>query len=175
MRILISALIVAITPSVVLAEAPTFDLMTIEHDNPKGRIQDQQTSVPVIAEIIASGPDAIPVLIKLIESERRYENPPFDYWPEMYEGDMALAILSDLFLDPTWKASTLPETCWNNMLHTPGPDISAWRLLERFIETHGREELVTKWTELYVAVKKEIVWDEEGRFFRVHRELVSCY
>jgi hypothetical protein len=150
--------------------------MTIVHVNPKGRIQDQSTSVPVIVEILASGPDAIPVLINLIGSDRRYEKSPFDYWPEMHEGDMALAILSDLFLDPTWKASTLSETCWGNLLHkTDHPDSPTWRLLDQYIETHGREDLVRSWSELWSEVRNETVWDEEGKFFRVrNRELVSC-
>jgi hypothetical protein len=175
-RILIPVLIVAISASVSAAGEQAFDLMTIGHVNPKGRIQDQPLSVPVVAEILASGPEAIPLLINLIGSEQRYENPPFDYWPEMHEGDMALVVLSDLFLDPTWRSSTLPEACWDNMLGRSGPDISAWRLLGQYIETHGREDLVKRWSELWSAVEKETVWDEEGRYFRVrNRELVSCF
>ena len=150
--------------------------MTIGHVNSKGRIQDQPTSAPVITEILASGPDAIPVLIDLIGSERPYGKPPFDYWPRMHEGDMALAILSDLFLDSTWKASTLPESCWDNLLDRSGPDASAWELLEQYIEKHGREDLARKWGELWAEVKNEAVWDEKGKFYRVqNKELVPCH
>ncbi len=139
--------VVAILLSMAAASATvlTFDLLQIEHREPKGRAQDM-TSDPVIASIVASGKDGIPVLIELVESERLYENPPFDFWPEVREGDMALSILCDLFLDPTWKKSTVPERCWDNLLQRSDPGVPAWELLSHYVETNGRSSLAEKWS-----------------------------
>ena len=117
----------------------------------------------------------IPVLIELIESDRLYRRPPLDYWPEVREGDMAFAMLCDLFLDPTGEKSTLPELCWDNALKRSDSSVAAWELLGRYMNTYGRSSLAAQWRKAWSKHRESIVWDEEGRFFRVTgRELVSC-
>ena len=168
------ATLILMTVAVSLAGEPECDLLQIGHMEPKGRAQDQQSD-PVIALIVAAGKEAIPVLIELIESDRLYERPPFDYWPEVHEGDMAFAILCDLFLDPTWKKSTLPELCWETALNRADSSVPAWELLSRYVDTYGRSGLADQWRTAWSTHRDRIVWDEEGRFFRVAgHELVSC-
>jgi len=157
--------------------SPTYDLLQIEHLNSKGRVQDPeyQRQGPVMQAILQSGKAAIPVLIDLIESERPYTGSPLDFWPEVREGDMALIILSDLFLDPTWRQSTLPELCWDNLLERADSAVPAWDLLERYIRSHGRAALTSRWRAAWLEHETKIVWDDDGRFFKVvDRELVPC-
>jgi hypothetical protein len=60
------------------ADAKSFDLLAIGELGGKGRIQDTGSVPrdPQIAAILASGKDAIPLLIEAIESERPFERPP---------------------------------------------------------------------------------------------------
>lgn len=167
--------IVLLVAAALVLPAPTYDLLQIEHLAPKGRVQDHDPEDPVVTAIVSSGRDAIPVLIRLIESERVYEETPIDFWPLVREGDVAFAILSDLFLDPTWKKSTLPDLCWDNILERTSSDLPAWQVLEDFVATHGRAAIAEKWRSAWSTHQADLEWDEAGRFFRVAgRELAPC-
>lgn len=171
-RLLAMPLMVAI--AVCVAGEPKLDLLKIGHMPPKGRVQDRSAD-PVVAAILETGKEAIPILIELLESDRLYDSPPFDYWPEVHEGDVALVILGDLFLDPTWTKSTLPELCWDNVLERSASSTPGWELLSRYVDKYGRSSLADRWRVAWTKHRESIVWDEEGRFFRVAgHELVSC-
>ncbi len=130
---------------------------------------------PQVSAILAMGKEAIPVLIEALESDKPYERPPFDFWPRMTEGDMALVVLSDFFLDPTLRKSTIPELCWDNILERDSAGISASDLLDRFVKAHGRAELARRWRQAWMQYGSESRWDSAGRFFRVEgRELADC-
>jgi hypothetical protein len=169
-------LLLAVTATCLAAYKP-FDLLEISHLGGKGRVQDQgyHPNDPQINSILAMGKDAIPLLIESLESERPYRVPPLDYWPEMVEGDIALVVLSDLFLDPTWERTTLPEMCWNKLLGPTSEDVPAWDLLHHFVETHGRIELANLWRQVWAMEGQNVAWDSGGQFFKVEgRELTSC-
>lgn len=159
-----------------LAGGKTYDLMKIAHLGGKGRVQDQKNPADSqISAILSMGKDAIPLLIKDLESERAYGRPPVDFWPKMTEGDVALVVLTNLFLDPTWRQSTLPELCWDNLLERTSSETPAWQLLDNFVAAHGRAELASRWRQTWLREGAKMKWDSKGRFFRIEgRELVEC-
>ena len=171
------AILSLVVTSICSASTAAFDLMAIAQLGGKGRIQDQeyQPKDPQIAAILATGKDAIPLLIKALESERPYKDSPNSFWPNMVEGDVALIVLSDLFLDPTWQRSALPELCWDNLLERKGLDVPAWDLLHAFVTVHGRVAVANRWRQVWEKEGPKVQWDHGGRFFKVEgRELMSC-
>jgi hypothetical protein len=176
MRICLATVLLTVTLTC-LADTRTFNLMEIAHLGGKGRIQDQEyhPNDPQVAAILAMGKEAIPALIEAIESERPYKNAPIDFWPKMVEGDVALAVLSDLFLDPTWLQSTLPELCWDNLLGRISEETTASELLSDFVKSNGRAELATRWRQAWAQYGARVRWDSTGRYFKVEgRELTAC-
>ena len=164
----------SLVATLALAASPVPSLLDLSPMQPKGRVQDH-SSDPVVESILAAGKDAIPTLINLIQSERMFDHPPLAYWPEVREGDMALVTLCDLFLDQTWKKSTLPELCWDNLLGRTDSDTSAWDLLYRYIGEYGRSSLADKWKAVWLEHRSRIAWDKEGRYFKVGgMELQAC-
>jgi hypothetical protein len=154
-----------------------FDLTKIRALSGKGRVQDQPGLAQdrQIVAILGLGKDAIPILIEAIGSERPYETPPAPFWPSMVEGDVALVVLSDLFLDPSSKRSTLPELCWDRLLGRSSPDASAWELLDRYVKSRGRASLVDHWRDAWLQHGPSTSWDPDGRYFKVAgRELKDC-
>jgi hypothetical protein len=93
----------------------------------------------------------------------------------MVEGDLALAVLSDLFLDPTSRQSSLPELCWDNLLERTSEDVTAYDLLSGFVKLHGRAELARRWRQAWTQYGSKVRWDSTGQYFRVEgRELMAC-
>jgi hypothetical protein len=159
------------------ADTGSFDLMQVAHLGGKGRVQDQKyhPSDPQITAILKMGKEAIPLLIEALESERPYIKPPVDYWPEIVGGDVALVVLSDLFLDPTWLQSTLPELCWDNLLERTSEDTTASDLLNGFVKVHGRAALATRWRQAWAQYGSRVRWNPTGQYFEVEgRELTAC-
>jgi hypothetical protein len=160
-----------------VADDIRFDLMEIGHIGGKGRIQDQKyhPNDPQVIAILAAGKEAIPLLIEALESERPYDKAPIDFWPKVVEGDVALAILSDLFLDPTWQRSTLPELCWDNLLGRTNESTPASELLHDFVKSNGRAVLANRWRQAWIQHGSRVRWDSIGRYFLVEgRELAPC-
>jgi len=176
MRTRIAVLSLAVTLAC-FADTRAFNLMEIAHISGKGRIQDQKErpNDPQVTAILAMGKEAIPILIEALESERSYESPPLEFWPKMVEGDVALVVLSDLFLDPTWLQSTLPELCWDNLLKRPSADTTASDLLNGFVRSHGRAELARRWRRAWAQYSARVRWNSTGQYFQVEgRELTAC-
>jgi len=157
------------------AGTETFELLKIAHLGGKGRIQDSQYQPKdaQVSAILAAGKDAVPLLIDALESTRPFETSPMSFWPMMAEGDVALIVLSDLFLDPTWKRSTLPELCWDNILQRADAETPAWDLLNAFVKAHGRAELAKRWRAAWTRHNAAIRWDPKGRYFVVEGQTVA--
>ena len=157
------------------AGTETFDLLKIAQLGGKGRIQDTQYQPKdaQVAAILAAGKDAVPLLIDAFESVRPYETSPNSFWPVMAEGDVALIVLSNLFLDPTWKRSTLPELCWDNILQRTDAETPAWDLLNTFVKTRGRAELAKRWRAAWARHSAAIRWDPTGRYFVVEGQALA--
>jgi hypothetical protein len=131
----------------------------------KGRLQDYPSEV--MDRIIAAGPKAVPVLIRLLTDTRmaKTEEPIICYWPGMTIGDIAFCALGDLFLNPDSK-TTIPEAAWNEML---GPDegLPAWEQLHRFTRVHGGKALQAKWQALWDKYSGQLSWDPKAKCFKL--------
>ncbi len=155
-----------------------FDLSLISHLGSKGRVQDGASghTAQLVESITAEGPRSIPCLIDLLSSNVRYQERVIPLWPEVFEGDVALIFLDNLFRDPSGRLSSFPDLCWDTLLER-GDDESAagWELLHRFRETHGWEAIRSRWREAWARDQDRVEWDTERRFFRVQgRPLEAC-
>ncbi len=157
------------------AGTESVDLLKIARIGSKGRIQDAQYQPKdaQVSAILAAGKNAVPILIDKLESIRPYEMAPNSFWPKMVEGDVALIVLSDLFLDPTWKRSTLPELCWDNILQRTDAETPAWDLLHSFVVAHGRAELARRWRAAWGRYGATIRWDPTGRYYVVEGQALA--
>jgi len=159
--------------------ARSLDLMALKPCSDKGRFQDTEynPSPKQVEQLVAMGPEVIPFLISRLESTRRYEETPICFWPGMVEGDMALVILLDLFLDPTWRKTTLPESCWGSFAGPKtSPNEPGSAVFYAYVKRVGRKAIRKKWAHIWEEHRASIKWDEGGRFFRVGgRELTPCH
>ena len=134
------------------------------NDSPS-RFQDFSTSG--MDQIIAAGPKAVPVLIRMI-ADRRMANtrePLICYWPGMAIGDIAFCLLTDLFTDTAGR-TTVPGADWNDLLG-PGNTGASWEQLHGFIKKHGRGALQARWLRVWDKYKGEAFWDSKERCFRL--------
>ena len=69
----------------------------------KGRIQDGDTALGdrnhIAIDLVANGKDSIPFLINQLENEAEMDRHVMNYWYQLFVGDMAHIILTDLFTD----------------------------------------------------------------------------
>jgi hypothetical protein len=130
----------------------------------KGRFQDREyCASPVMDQIVTDGKPAIPVLISQIADTRWIAEPVYDFWPRIRAGELAYFILQNLFLDDTWRKSTMPplfppEDCRND----PG-----WICWDRFRKKHALSELQARWAAFWKANNERIYWDPKARCFRL--------
>jgi hypothetical protein len=155
---------------------PQFDLTKIgEAEDGKyvcqdvGRLQDWPS--PVMDQIIAAGPTAVPILTAMISDARLARREPvYCYWPGMAIGDIAFCLLSDLFTDANGSAiggrPTIPGAGWNDILGPPG-DLPAPEQLHQYIRKHGRAALQAKWQSLWKKYGDQIVWDPKKMCFKL--------
>jgi hypothetical protein len=89
-----------------------------------------------MGKLLEKGKFCIPYLIDRLESKRKVKPAVLDYWPYVEERHLALQILTDLFLDPTWKKSTIPELCYDSIINwnEQDPDLAVWDILYSFTE-----------------------------------------
>jgi hypothetical protein len=155
-----------------------FDLLALKACSPKGRFQDlaYNPSRKQAERLVGMGTELIPFLISRLESTRRYREPPVCLWPEMVEGDMALLILMDLFLDPTWAQTSLPESCWSGLRDSDtARDAPAYEVLSTYVKRMGRKAIHRRWEDLWSRHRTRIKWDAAGRFFRISGiDLSAC-
>jgi hypothetical protein len=129
----------------------------------KGRFQDlDYCGSAVIDQIVSDGKLAIPVLISQITDARLLAKPAYNFWPKMRTGELAYLILSDLFLDDTWKKSTMPDLFPSQECHEPG-----WVCWEVFRKTHSLQRLQARWTEFWKANQDKVYWDGKARCYRL--------
>lgn len=129
----------------------------------KGRFQDRDyCSSAVMDQIVADGKSAIPILISQITDARWIAQSVYDYWPRIRTGELAYFILGDLFLDDTWKKSTMPA-----LFPDPHCDEAAQACWEKFRTTHSLKELQARWMKFWKTNQDRIYWDEKARCFRL--------
>ena len=155
------------------------DLMDINHISAKGRVQDKEyhPDLPIVDELISSGPLSIPFLIERLKSKKAYDDPVFDFWPYVEERHVALAILTDFFLDPSWRKSTAPDMCWSALISVQRkyPNLAIQDILRDHFTEKDWDLLILKWELFWKTYKEDIYWDSTGRFFRIKgKELKLC-
>jgi hypothetical protein len=129
------------------------------------RLQDFPSSV--MDQIIAAGPKAVPVLIRMI-ADRRMANtkePLICYWPGMAIGDIAFCLLTDLFID-TGRKTTVPGAGWDDLLGPNNTD-PGWEQLHGFIKKHGSSALQAKWRAVWDKYRGQVFWDPKERCFKL--------
>jgi len=130
----------------------------------KGRLQDKDyCDSRMMDQIVAQGKAAIPILISQLTDTRERKEPIYDFWHSSTVGDIASAILNDLFTDSDWTTFTMPGL---DALHYKCEDDAetCWR---RFLEKHGRKFVQEHWQKAWDANKDRIYWDEKACCFRV--------
>ena len=135
----------------------------------KGRLQDVgYCNSHLMAQIIADGKDAIPILIWQLRDTRSTKEPIYDYWSLTTAGDIAYFMLNDLFTDSDWKTFNMPglEALQNKDCHGTAED--CWRI---FLKTHGRKFVQDQWLAAWNKNKDRINWDEKNRCFRLSRQV----
>jgi hypothetical protein len=129
------------------------------------RLQDFPS--PVMDQIIAAGPKAVPVLIRMI-ADRRTANtrePLICYWPGMAIGDIAFCLLTDLFTD-TSRKTMVPGADWNALLG-PSNNVAAWEQLHAFIKKHGSAGLQARWRAVWDEYGGQVLGDSKERCFKL--------
>ena len=155
------------------------DLMEIKHISAKGRVQDKKYNphCPIIDELIRRGNSSIPFLIERLKGKQAYGPGVLDLWPYVEERHVALIILTDFFLDASWKRSTAPDMCFDSLLavHKNNPDLAIWDIFREHFGPNEWNSLIMKWNSFWKIYKDKIYWDSEDRFFRIKgKELTPC-
>jgi hypothetical protein len=154
------------------------NLMELGECATKGRFQDKEynPNLPVIDELIEMGESSIPYLISHLNSEKEYTKSPLCYWPSVKEGDISFFILSDFFLDDSWKKVSHPRACESASFDYPLDDYTgffpAFRL---YVTENGRGSIIRNWSALWRESKGKLKWNQPGRYFEVMGyETQSC-
>jgi hypothetical protein len=130
----------------------------------KGRFQDREyCAYAVMDQIVTEGKSAIPVLISQITDSRWIAEPVYDFWPRIRTGELAYFILGDLFVDDTWRKSTMPP-----LFPEQHCDDASWVCWARFRKLHSLADLQAGWMKFWKTNKDRIYWDDKGRCFRLH-------
>jgi hypothetical protein len=145
------------------------DLAKIGHVAPKGRVQDPDYNhLPVVESLIAHGNEAVPFLIGKLDDETRINDHVFAYWSEVRVGDVAFAILTDFFTDPTWQRTTIPNVGYEEFLQLPpNSNLTGEQLLRNYIAKHGRHDITKRWRKIWAQYKDRVHWDEHDRCFKL--------
>jgi hypothetical protein len=132
----------------------------------KGRLQDYASKT--MAEIIASGPKSVPLLIGMLTYARMAKTPEpiICFWPGMATGDIAFCLLEDLFLNSDSTKATIPGLGWNDILG-PEDNLPAWEQLHSFIRKYGRKAIQSKWQAQWQKYKDRVFWDPKERCFKL--------
>jgi hypothetical protein len=127
------------------------------------RLQDFPS--PVMDQIIAAGPRAVPTLIRMISDRHMAQTrePLICYWPGMTVGDIAFILLNDFFTDTGGK-TTVPGADWGDMLR-PENKGAAWEQLHGFIRKHGSAALQARWQHVWNKYGGQAFWDPKERCF----------
>jgi hypothetical protein len=145
------------------------DLTQIGAVAPKGRVQDRDYNhLPVVEDLIAHGNEAIPFLIGKLDDETRINDHVFDQWSEVRVGDLAFAILTDFFTDPTSQKGTIPGVGYDEFLQrAPNSNVTGEQLLRNYLAKHGRPDITKRWRNIWARYKDRVHWDEHDRCFKL--------
>lgn len=145
------------------------DLTRIGAIAPKGRVQDRDyNQLPVVESLIAHGSESVPYLISKLESETRIEGHVFDFWYNVYVGDVAFVILTSFFTDATWQKTSIPGVDYDTFLERKGnSNLTGEQVLRKYIAKYGRQTIASRWRNIWAQYKDRVYWNEHDRCFKL--------
>ena len=133
----------------------------------KGRVQD--CSGPVMQEILADDKEAIPVLISQLTETARTKYQIADYWGDTRSGDVAYAILIDLFTDTDLHTLGMPGVPdWPTVMK--GCNSTAQGCWDEYLRKNGRMSVRQAWMHAWNLNKNKVHWDAKAQCFRVSKD-----
>ena len=144
-----------------------FNLIAVTDMGFKGRAQDGNLQPQQIAKAIYKNPnDSVPKLIASLTDSRETKEPVIcPAASNTTVGDITLMILADMFLDSSWKKSTVPGASLDELIGPNPKNQDFMSHLHDYVHKHGRLSLQRKWKQIWSANKDRITWDEEQRCF----------
>lgn len=133
----------------------------------KGRLQDKTyCSSKIVDDVIARGKASLPMLISELSDTRTTKTPVFDFWSYTAAGDVAFALLNDLFTGDDWKTFNMTGAPgWDAVReHCSAASEQCWR---QYLRKHGRRYVQQKWMSAWHDNKDRIRWDAKARCFRL--------
>jgi hypothetical protein len=150
------------------AQKPMVDLRKIGHIASTGRIQDKENNpnLPVIDQLIAAGPDAIPFLVSKLEDSTVIRTKVLDSWPRVCVGDVAWFILYDFFTD-RGLSSTLPDPGLFAIVGAEDNSQPGWKSWASVVHKVGRAGIRKGVEALLKPYKGKFLWNPVERCFIV--------
>lgn len=162
------------TPVLTKKDLNDTDLTSIKHIAPKGRAQEESlegenfVKLSIADDLLAHGKDCIPFLINRLDDETKMNRGTIDFWYEVYVGDVALIILTDFFTKNDGSTSTISGFGWDEFLERGNDkDSMSEAILRKYVKKHGRKYIKQRWQKLWDDNKKNIIWDETERCFKL--------
>jgi hypothetical protein len=144
---------------------PSLGLAKMEHQPPKGRLQDAGSLQA--QNIVRLNKKAIPLLIGCLTDETKTKEPVEDYWGLTTVGDAAFLFLCDLFTDSSWQHSTIDGVVnWTTLEaeYPHAPSAYAWY---SYVRKHGRKYVQNVWYKRWKEEEQAIFWDEKEQCFKI--------
>jgi hypothetical protein len=134
----------------------------------KYRVQDCPPG-SVLSQILADGKNAIPVLISQLTETARAKYQISDYWGDTRSGDVAFAVLIDLFTHADLRAFEMPGVqTWSYV--QKGCNEAAEACWNTYLRKHGRISVKQSWQHAWNLHKDKIHWDATEKCFRVLKD-----
>lgn len=132
----------------------------------KGRVQD--CAGLVMNGIRADGKNAIPILISQLTETARTKYQIADYWGDTRSGDVAYAILTDLFTNADLQTFGMPGVPdWSVVMK--GCNSTAQGCWDDYLHKHGRLSVQRAWMRAWNLNKDKVYWDAKAQCFRVSK------
>jgi hypothetical protein len=150
------------------AQKLAIDLRKIGHIASNGRIQDKENNpkLPVIDQLIAAGPDAIPFLVSKLEDSTVIRTKVLDSWPRVCVGDVAWFILYDFFTDKN-LVSMLPDPGLFAIVGGEDQGQPGWKSWASIVRKSGRAGIRKGVEAILKPYQGKFLWNPVERCFIV--------
>lgn len=161
-------LFLALTQFPASAQKLTIDLRKIGHIASNGRVQDKENNpnLPVIDQLIAAGPEAIPFLVSKLEDSTVIRTKVLDSWPKVCVGDVAWFILYDFFTDKN-LVSTLPDPGLFAIVSGEDQGQQGWKSWASVVRKYGRAGIRKGVQAILKPYQEKFLWNPVERCFIV--------
>jgi len=120
-------------------------------------------------QILADGKNAIPILISQLTETARTKKQIANYWVDTRSGDVAYAVLTDLFTDADGQTFEMPDVPdWKTVMR--GCDSTAQGCWDQYLRKHGRTSVKQAWLRAWNLHKDQLHWDAKAQCFRLFKD-----